>query len=314
VTYVDSLSSALGEQTFTVEEAAARGWLVSSPAHFREAGFAFQRVCRPETTAYDLARKAVERIRSQLTGVHAVLYHSALPINSNLGDMTVFAQTGEIRHLTDFPVSHLQADFDLKDAFVFGITQQACTGILGAIRIARAMLSLEPQIEKILCVTSDKVPVGAKHESTYNPLADGAVACIVSRNPSGFRVLAQHQVTNGAMSLVSPDEVVGSYFSYSHKMIQETLAAANLRMGDIHWIIPQNTTKAAWQIFCSLLRFDYERVLTPTMAEVGHLVSGCNLVNLIRCLEDGRIAKGERVLLPMAGYGLNWQCILLEKV
>jgi 3-oxoacyl-[acyl-carrier-protein] synthase III len=296
----------------SVEETSQRGWLSSNAAHFREAGFGMQRVCAPTTTAYELARRAVSAIRHDLDDVGAILYHSALPINSVLPAEGA-VRPRQVRDLADFPVSQLQLDFDLGGAFVIGVSQQACTGFFGALRLARALLLAEPDLHKVLCVTSDRVPDDVSRESTYNPLADGAIACVVSRRERGFRLLDVHQISNGALSRASSDELVGSYFTYTHRLISETLAKAQLRLSDIDWIVPQNLARAAWQVMCSLLRFDQARVLFPTLAEVGHLVSGCNFVNLQEGLQRQLFRPGERLLLPVAGYGLNWQCLLLEK-
>jgi len=311
---ISSVVSALGEQTVTVEQMAERGLLRSEPSHFRESGFAHQRVCAPETTCYDLAKAAVARLDSVPGDVGAVIYHSALPINSYLPAPQLFAAEPEIRYLTDFPVSRLQADFGLERAFTLGLTQQACTGLFGAVRTARALLLAEPALRKILCVTSDRVPEGALRESSYNPLADGAMACLVSAEPGDFRLLASHHICNGALALSTADEVVGSYFTYTARLIDETLERAGLRLDDIQWIVPQNLALAAWRIMSSLLKFDLARVLFPTMAEIGHLVSGCNFLNLERCVEERRFKTGDRVLLPVAGYGLNWQCLILERL
>lgn len=309
---IAAISCAFGEQSVTVEQTAQEGLLLSDAAHFREAGFANQRVCLPETTPYDLAKEAVRQITPALNGVGAVLYHSALPINSYLPGPHS-DQEREIRYLTDFPVSRLQSDFGLDGAFTMGITQQACTGLFGAIRTARALLVAEPELKKVLCVSADRVPAGMLRESSYNPLADGALACVVSREPGDFRLLASHQITNGALSRSSADELVGSYFTYTVRLIDETLSRARLKLEDIDWIVPQNLASAAWRIMSSLLRFDASRVLFPTMADVGHLVSGCNFANLARCLGERVFKTGERILLPIAGYGLNWQCLILER-
>jgi 3-oxoacyl-[acyl-carrier-protein] synthase-3 len=311
---VSAIASALGEQSVSVEQMAERRLLRSEASHFRQSGFAYQRVCGPETSCYDLAKAAVARLRPALDGVGGIIYHSALPINSYLPAPRLFAAEPEIRYLTDFPVSRLQADFGLERAFTLGLTQQACTGLFGAVRTARALLLGEPELRKILCVTSDRVPEGALRESSYNPLADGAIACVVTAQPGDFRVLASHHITNGALSLSSADEVVGSYFTYTARLIDETLERAGLSLADIHWIVPQNLAVTAWRIMSSLLKFDLARVLFPTIADVGHLVSGCNFVNLERCLEEQRFKTGERVLLPVAGYGLNWQCLILERL
>jgi 3-oxoacyl-[acyl-carrier-protein] synthase-3 len=49
------------------------------------------------------------------------------------------------------------------------------------------------------------------------------------------------------------------------------------------------------------------------MQEVAHLISGDNIVNLKYLDQEGTMRPGEKALLVMAGYGLNWQCVILEK-
>jgi 3-oxoacyl-[acyl-carrier-protein] synthase-3 len=66
-------------------------------------------------------------------------------------------------------------------------------------------------------------------------------------------------------------------------------------------------------VMCSLLPFDYARVYHPTLSDVGHMISGDNIVNLKHLVNSGAVSKNEKVLLFMAGYGLNWQGVVLEK-
>src|SRR5690606_39577843 len=57
-----------------------------------------------------------------------------------------------------------------------GLGQQACTSMLGSLRIARALLRDEPELGRILCVSADRFPDGAEHEQAYNLISDGAAA------------------------------------------------------------------------------------------------------------------------------------------
>ena len=83
---------------------------------------------------------------------------------------------------------------------------------------------------------------------------------------------------------------------------------------DLDWIVPQNTNTKAWQILARLLKFDFGKVFFPTIGDVGHVISGDNIINLKRLADDRLITAGQRALLFMAGYGLNWQCVIVEKV
>ena len=185
--------------------------------------------------------------------------------------------------------------------------------MLGSLRLARMLLVTEPETGRVLCVTADRFPAGALYEQSYNLISDGAAACVVSDSPATFRLVACHAITNGAMAKASDDETAGSFFSYTHRTIQETLVKAGLNIEDIQWIVPQNTNTKAWQILARLIRFDFERVYFPSIAQAAHVISGDNIINLKLLMEEGKIKSGERMLLLMAGYGLNWQCVILEK-
>jgi 3-oxoacyl-[acyl-carrier-protein] synthase-3 len=311
--FVDHLCYALGDETCSVEEAAARGRLLSSPEALREAGFCTHHVCRPDTSPYDLARRAVQNISGALANIDAIIYATSLPLNGNIGSARKYEETRDVKHLMDFPASHLQADFNLDGAMVIGINQLACTSLLGAIRLARTLIAAEPEHDRILCLTSDRFPEGALYEQAYNLISDGAAGCIVSTTPSGFRLLGGHAITNGAMAFASDDETIGSYFTYSYRLIQECLTKLGLSIDEIHWFVSQNINIVTWQVLSSLLGIDRARVLYPTMSEVGHVISGDNIINMSRLVEDDRFTTGDKILLSMAGYGLNWQCIVLEK-
>ena len=312
--FLDHLSFKLGDETGTVEESAAKGRTISTASVLRESGFNQHHFCHSQTTAYDLARGAVQQIEQELGDIGAIIYSTCIPINGSVGDEKKFHETRDVKYLMDFPASHLQSDFRLDKAIVIGLNQQACTGMLGSLRVAKMLLMSEPEIERALCVTADRFPQEALYEQSYNLISDGAAACVVSTSVGGFRLLAAHALTNGAMARASDDETVGSCFSYTHRVIQETLLKAKLDIQDVSWIVPQNTNKKAWQILARLLKFDFERVFFPTIGEVGHVISGDNLINLKRLVDDGRIERGQRALLFMAGYGLNWQCVIVEKV
>jgi 3-oxoacyl-[acyl-carrier-protein] synthase-3 len=311
--FVDHFAYALGDETFDVDRAVALERTLTTANALRDAGFARHHVCREGTTAYDLARRSVEPIAAELGDVGAIVYSTCLPQNANIGDEARFRETRDVKHLMDFPVSHLQADFDLRRAVAIGLNQQACTSMIGALRISKALLADDASIGRILCVTADRFPPGAIYEQAYNLISDGASACIVSNDPTGYRIVSSHHITNGALAQASDDETVGGYFSYTHRLLTEQLAKAKLAMDAIDWIVPQNTNVKAWTILSRLLRVDPERVFFDSIGDVGHIISSDNVVNLVRLEEKRTVRRGAMVLLFMAGFGLNWQSVILEK-
>lgn len=311
--YLGDIHYSLGENRCDVSRAVSAGLTLSSEQALRDAGFSNHHICEASTPVYQLAKKCLLPLADKLKDVDAIVYSTCLPTNSNIGKIEAFETTGDVKHLMEFPASHLQHDFGMHKAQVFGLTQMACTGVLASLRMARMLINDDREIQKVLCITADRFPDHAHYEQSYNLISDGAAACLVTDQPDGYRIIAAHGVTNGALAAANDDETVGSFFTNAYQVINETLVKANLTLADVDWIVPQNTHRNAWQILSRLLPFDSDRIAHPTISEVGHVISGDNLINLKRMEQEGQIKNGEKVLLFMAGYGLNWHCVILEK-
>ncbi|MDQ3632330.1 MAG: hypothetical protein M3417_13885, partial [Actinomycetota bacterium] len=109
------------------------------------------------------------------------------------------------------------------------------------------------------------------------------------------------------------DETVGAYFSYTHRLVTEILAKAGLAPTDLAWVVPQNTNSNAWAVLSRLLGIDAAKVCAPSMSDVAHVISGDNIINMAYLERQGSVRSGDRLLLVMAGYGMNWQALVLEK-
>ncbi len=311
-TYVSHLASALGTERRSVEDAGAAGQLVSPVDALRDSGFVTHHVCASDETAFDLAMRAFQASGIDGASIDAIVYSTCLPQNGSMSDWARFDETGDVKHVMRFPASDLQAECGMQDAIVVGLNQQACTGMLGALRLARCMLVAESSFDNVLCITADRFPEGAIYEQAYNLISDGAAACLVSRKREGFRLLDVHHITNGAMVTASDDETVGSYFNYTGRLVDETLERAGLVLGDIRWVVPQNTNRKAWQILSKLLGISAEQAWFPSIDTAGHVISADNVINLAELQASGKLERGDKVLTFMAGFGSNWQCALLE--
>jgi 3-oxoacyl-[acyl-carrier-protein] synthase-3 len=312
--FVGHLASALGSESRSVEHAEASGQLISGAAVLRKAGFGTHNICSPAETAYDLAAMAFRNSAIDPAVVDTIVYSTCLPLNGNIDDPAKSGGSRDVKQVMRFPASLLQEEFDLQRAFVIGLNQQACTGMLGALRIARNMIVAEADIHNILCITADRFPADAIYEQSFNLVSDGAAACLVSREPAGLRLVAAHHITNGAMVDASDDETVGLYFNYTCRLIDELLDRAELTIRDIRWIVPQNINRQAWPILRGLLKASESQVYYPTIETTGHVISADNIINLAALQAEGKLEAGDKVLTFMAGYGSNWQGVLLEAV
>jgi 3-oxoacyl-[acyl-carrier-protein] synthase-3 len=312
--FVNHFAYQLGSETITLEETHKAGRLLANVADFKEAGFSKHRMAMKNEGPYDLAKAAVAQVKEHLADTTAIVYATCLTINGNIGSQKEFESTRDVKHLMDYPGSHLQADFGLENAAVIGLNQQACTSMLGSLRLASALLKAEPEQKQILCVTADRFPENAIYEQAYNLISDGAACCVVSRKREGFKLLATHAITNGALAQATDNETVGCYFSYTHRCLSEIMEKAGLSFSDLAWVIPQNTNVNAWTVLSQIFGIDREKVFFDSIKDVGHIISSDNVVNLCELQKSGKIKSGDKLLLLMAGFGLNWQAVLLESV
>ena len=317
-TYIDLPTFSLGDINQSIEKANESDLLFSDIELLKEAGFNSHYLCSASQRSYDLAVDVVSKIEKKMNtsikNIDAIIYSTCFPINANLGLYKDFIDTKDVKHLLNYPGSQLQAKFEMNNAIVVGIDQQACTSMLGAIRLADMYLKCEPNFQEVLCLTADRFPEGAKYEQTYNLISDGAAAIIATKEKKGFKVLACHQITNGAMAEANDDETVGFYFNYTHRLITEGLKKCNLNIQEINYIIPQNTNIKAWNILSSLLQFSMDKILMNGISKIGHCISGDNIINLKLAIDNGTIKSKDKIIMIMAGYGLNWQMVILEKV
>jgi 3-oxoacyl-[acyl-carrier-protein] synthase-3 len=218
-----------------------------------------------------------------------------------------------VKHLSESPASRLQTAFGLKDAAVVGITQQGCTGMLGAIRVAKSMLADDPSLRRALCVTSDRFPEGALYEQSYSLISDGATACIVSPDEGTYRIISSHAFTVGGRGAANDDEMVGAFFNQTHRLIVDSLAKARLELGQIGRLVPQNASPKAWQVLARLLRVDDGLFFRGTVSSVGHAIGSDCILNLMELERVSPVRSGEKVLVFVSGTGMNWQSLILEK-
>lgn len=313
--YVDQLSYTLGEIRTGVTESEQAGRLVSPAADLAGAGFAWHYVSKPGTTAYNLAHDTVAQLadRPGAAGdADAIVHATALPVNGNIGDLAAWRSSRDVTHLMEFPASQLQADYCLDRAAVFGLNQQGCTGMLGALRLAGALLAAEAEWRRGLCVTADRFPDGAIYEQAYNLVSDAAAACVVSRGPGVFRLVTAHQITNGGLCRATSDERVGTYFTYIRQLIDEALQRVSSASLMSRGSSPRTPAAAPGRSSraCSvspMSKSGWGHWVRSAMA-----IAADNIINLASLARSGRLMPGQRVLLLMAGHGLNWQAVLLE--
>ena len=213
-----------------------------------------------------------------------------------------------------YPATALQHAFGLRKANAIGVAQAGCVGLLSALRLAAALIAAEPGVNRVLCVSSDVLPRGARREILYNLISDGAAAALVERGSPRNQLLAYSQVTKGVywQSRKQEDEIVAAYFSTARHVVEEALAKARLRMKDIAMVLPHNVNRKSWDILSDLLHIPPDRLFRANIGAKGHTIAADNVINLCDAERRNKIRPGDPLMLFSFGFGANWACAILR--
>jgi 3-oxoacyl-[acyl-carrier-protein] synthase-3 len=318
---IHAISEYLPPHVATVGELAELGRLNGSAETLTSFGFDTVHLACDESNV-DMAIAAAELLIEEndldRDEIGLILYAAALNSSSTLwnGQSTSGAvlRLNSVSDLFKYPASVLQTELDLTNAAVVGINQVGCASIFAALRMARAMLLAEDDLQNVLCVSADRFPPGRPRDLAYNLVSDGACAALVRRGAERNRIVECAQITKGSLwdSEEIENEIIAAYFPTAATLVEKTLAKAGLQMDDISLIIPHNVSLRSWEILGRLIKCPPDRIYTDNISRVGHTIASDNLLNLRRATESGLVGKGDYLMLFTFGYGSNWACMIVQ--
>jgi len=298
--------------TLSLDMLAKEKKLESKQNVMREFGFNKVRVASKETT-YDIAERAVKKLiqNSQVlpTDIDVLLYSSALTDLSNYKK-----KPKDATELFQYPALKLQYNLGFTKARVVGISQAGCVSFLQSLQIAYDMIKAEPEVNRVLCVSSDILPKESRREILYNVISDGGCAAFVERNTKTNRIVAYSQVTKGFFwnSRENKNEIVASYFVTARHVINDALKKAGLTMKDIKLVIPHNVNMKSWEALLKILEIPKSKLFSRNIKRFGHTIAADNIINLSDATNSGLVKRGDYLLLFTFGFGAHWGCIILQ--
>jgi len=166
---------------------------------------------------------------------------------------------------------------------------------------------------------------------------DGAGAAVVSRSTDGSGILASHMGSDGSLGGILQIPGGGSANPPSHETVDQGLhylkmegsevfkvavrtmeQAVNqvLRLGDmsisdLNWIVPHQANIRILQAAADRLKFPVEKIVM-NLERFGNMSSASTVVALAEAVHDGRIKKGDNLVLVAFGGGLTWASSLIK--
>lgn len=306
---ISSISYVLPATTIDLTAAAARGLLDSPAGTLRD--FGFRQLHVSDRPAHELALEALRRLMAESAldpeSVDLLVYAGALPSSHLVDDGSALAGF-------NYPAARLQYECGMLHAAALGVSQGGCTGLMSAVAMASDYLHAHRAATRVVCVSADVLPAGAKREIIYNAISDGACALLVERGATRNRIVAHRWITKGYYwhATLNRNEIVASYFPTARTIVEEILAEAGLAAAEVSAVIPHNVSLRSWQILLPMLGIPMERLFADNIAEKGHVIAADNFINLKDATAAGRVRDGDRLLLFNFGFGANWACQVLD--
>jgi len=226
----------------------------------------------------------------------------------------------------------LQQRLDIKNCVAFDI-QAACSGSIFALSIADQYIK-SGAAKTVLVVGTEICSriVDWSDRSTCILFGDGAGAVLLSAsNEAG--ILSTHIHSDGEYEdlLYCPNPQVATELNQHEKgvinmrgnevfkvavntlgkIVDETLAANNMEKSDIDWLVPHQANIRIIMATAKKLKMSMDQVVV-TLENQGNTSSASVLIAFNEAVRDGRIQRGQVVLLEAFGAGFTWGSALLK--
>ncbi len=216
----------------------------------------------------------------------------------------------------------VQEKLGLKDIFAFDLSA-ACSGFLYGLEVAWSMISAG-RAKRILLIGSEKISgiVDWKDRSTCVLFGDGAASVILTNDESNSDILASKIYSDGSLWELLYAPLCGyinmkgrELFKVAVRSMEEAcryvLDKAGLSPEDVDLVIPHQANIRIINSLAEKLNIPEEKIYT-NIHKYGNTSAASIPIALYEALEEGRLKRGDIVLLTAMGGGLTWGATLLR--
>jgi len=237
-------------------------------------------------------------------------------------DMIIVATTTPDR---TFPSTAclLQQRLGMHDGQAAFDIQAVCTGFVYALGVADKFIR-SGSVRRVLVVGADSLSriIDWSDRSTCVLFGDGAGAVVLEAGDTPG-ILSTHLHADGQYNellhvpldsqyiQMQGNEVFKVAVNTLGRIVDETLEANHMQKDDIDWLVPHQANIRIIAATARKLKMPMERVVV-TVGEHGNTSAASIPLALDSAIRDGRIKRGETLLLEAFGGGFTWGSALLK--
>ena len=227
----------------------------------------------------------------------------------------------------------LQERLDIHGCAAFDV-QAVCTGFVYALSVADKFIRTgEAKCALVVGAETLSRIINWQDRSTCVLFGDGAGAVILQASDEPG-ILSTHLHADGAYKelltvpagisehpeyikegkgniVMQGNEVFKMAVNTLGRIVDETLAKNKMKKSDVHWLVPHQANIRIISATAKKLKMSMDRVVV-TVDEHGNTSAASIPLALDQAVRDGRIQRGETVLLEAFGGGFTWGSALLK--
>ncbi|MDY0441520.1 ketoacyl-ACP synthase III [Pasteurella multocida] len=250
------------------------------------------------------------------------------PMDVNEIDLIVVATTSAT-HAFPSTACQIQKMLGIKDAIAFDVAA-ACSGFVYALTVADQFIRTG-KVKKALVIGADLFSraLNPEDRGTIILFGDGAGAVILEASEQAG-IISTHLHATGesaeVLTLANQTRGIESDPAYLEmqgnatfkiavrelaNVVEETLEANQLDKKDIDWLVPHQANLRIISATAKKLDMDMSQVVV-TLDRNGNTSAGSIPSALDEAVRDGRIQRGQLLLLEAFGGGLTWGSALVR--
>ncbi len=216
----------------------------------------------------------------------------------------------------------LQAELGMEGGYAFDLSA-ACSGFLYSLEVADGLIKAG-KAEKVLVVGVEKLSeiVDWTDRSTCVLFGDGAGAVVLERSEDESDVLASEMLSDGRLWDILYADKCGyikmkgrELFKVAVRNMEEAcrkvLSGAGISPKDVSLVIPHQANVRIIKALAEKLGIDQEKVYV-NIDRYGNTSAASIPIALHEAIEEGKLKRGDVVLMTAMGGGLTWGATLLR--
>ncbi|HIQ48206.1 MAG TPA: ketoacyl-ACP synthase III [Aquifex aeolicus] len=216
----------------------------------------------------------------------------------------------------------VQAQIGAKGVYAFDISA-ACSGFLYALDIADSFIKSR-KVEKVLIIGAEKLSeaVDWSDRATCVLFGDGAGAVVVVNSDDGSDVIASRMYSEGTLEeLLYADkcgyirmkgrELFKAAVRNMEEVCREVLQKAHVNPEEVSLVIPHQANVRIINALVEKLGIPKEKVIV-NIDKYGNTSAASIPIALHEAIKEGRVKRGDLILMTAMGGGLTWGATLLR--